>query len=87
MLPALLDGFARQNPLMIVRRAGQHVAGELYVIRPEFYDDVLADCDQLEGIPAGATAGNRYRRIRVTVETAEGKTAAWAYGHRDTPAI
>lgn len=83
VLPAVLPGFARLHPLMIGRRDGKAVDGELFFIRAETYTDTLAACDRLEGIPPGDTVGKRYRRMQVTVETAEGRHAAWAYVHRD----
>lgn len=84
MLPARLCGYEKLAPLMIAPRAGGVVRGELYFFRSNEYATALRRCDRLEGIPAGRTAGPEYRRIRVTVETAEGAFAAWAYVHPDS---
>ncbi|MBW3539521.1 MAG: Ldh family oxidoreductase [Planctomycetes bacterium] len=79
MLPARLRDFERVRPLMIRPAPGGTVDGELYVLRPEQYDDTLRGCDALEGIPPGETSGPEYRRIPVTVETPDGPREAWAY--------
>jgi gamma-glutamylcyclotransferase (GGCT)/AIG2-like uncharacterized protein YtfP len=85
-LSALLPGFERIEPLMIARSSTGSVPGELYFIRPEIYAETLRNCDDLEGIPAGADCGPEYRRIEVTVDTPEGSYSAWAYVHPDTAA-
>jgi gamma-glutamylcyclotransferase (GGCT)/AIG2-like uncharacterized protein YtfP len=84
VLPALLRGFRRSEPLMIVRDAAGQVDGELYFLRSDLYDAALRGCDDLEGIPPGQTAGPEYQRLEVRVETAEGTLSAWAYVHPDT---
>ena len=84
MLPAVLKDFRRLHPLMIVPSPGDEVDGELYFLRRDVHTETLADCDELEGIPRGATAGNRYCRRQVTVETAEGPRSAWAYVASET---
>lgn len=84
MLPARLRGFAKIELLMIAREDGESVDGELYFLRRDVFDEAMAGCDRLEGIPPGLDAGPEYRRMRVTVETAEGERAAWAYVHPDT---
>jgi gamma-glutamylcyclotransferase (GGCT)/AIG2-like uncharacterized protein YtfP len=83
-LPAVLGGFRRSEPLMIVRATGEQVQGELYFICSELYAETLQACDALEGISPGETAGPEYRRIEVAVETPEGSLRAWAYVHPDT---
>lgn len=84
MVPARLPGFERVAPLMIARRPGSVVEGELYFLRPETYLEVMRQCDALEGIASGETAGEDYRRVRVDVETDEGIVKAWAYVHPET---
>ena len=84
MVPAQLPGFGKRNPLMIVRRTGDAVTGELYFIRPAGWDRTIARCDDLEGIAPGQTAGDHYRRLRVTVRTSDGDCDAWAYVSADT---
>ena len=85
MLAARLRDFARADPLMIVKRVGGMVDGELYFLRADVYDQTLRRCDRLEDIPPGKMAGAYYRRIQVVVETSEGDFAAWAYVHPHTP--
>lgn len=85
MLPARLIDFGRSHPLMIVQRAGDVVEGELYFLKPAAHARTLAECDRLEGIPAGGVCGPCYRRARVKVETSEGNFDAWAYVEADTP--
>lgn len=84
MLPAGLRGFAKIELLMIAREDGESVDGELYFLRRDLFEETMAACDRLEGIPRGRDAGPEYRRLRVTVETAEGERVAWAYVHPDT---
>lgn len=84
MLPAVLSDFRRLHPLMIVHSPGDEVDGELYFLRRDCYDETLAECDLLEGIPPGSMVGQRYRRLQVTVQTAEGPRSAWAYVAADT---
>lgn len=84
VLPARLPGFERVAPLMIARKAGAAVDGELFFLRPETYGDVMRRCDWLEGIEPGESAGPEYRRLMVTVETDEGTISAWAYVHPET---
>ena len=85
VLPATLDGYRRVHRLMIRRDPQSRVDGELYFLKPEGYDATLRGCDDLEEIPPGQLVGDDYRRLRVTVATPEGKFAAWAYVHPDTP--
>ncbi len=77
--PAVLNDYARVEPLMIDRREGSEVNGELYEIPPEFYQATLAGCDALEGIPVGQTRGSWYERKVVQVEVAGEEIEAWAY--------
>ena len=84
MLPAHLPGFSKIELLMIAREDGESVDGELYFLRRDSFDETMAACDRLEGIPPGRDFGPEYRRLRVTVETAEGERVAWAYVHPDT---
>ena len=84
MLPARLAGFGRQSPLMIARRDGDVVDGEVYFIRPDAWDRTIRGCDDLEGIAPGADVGSDYRRIRVSVDTPEGPVVAWAYVSPET---
>lgn len=88
-LKARLYGFCRQKPLMIVRLAGESVAGEVFFLRPAVYQETLKNCDRLEGIPEGKTEGWEYRRMKVQVETDLGTVTAWAYVHPATssPAV
>jgi len=83
-LKARLTGFARQKPLMIVRRSGASVDGELFYLRPKTYQETMRGCERLEGIPVGKTIGWEYRRIEVDVETHLGTVRAWAYVHPAT---
>ena len=86
VLPARLRGFAKIELLMIARENGACVEGELYFLRRDLYAETMCDCDHLEGIRPGNEVGPEYRRLRVTVETAEGNISAWAYVHpRTTP--
>lgn len=84
MIPARLRGFGRLHPLMIVRRDGDSVDGELYFLREDSRDHTMRGCDDLEGIPPGRDEGTDYRRMRVCVESAEGDVVAWAYVHPET---
>lgn len=84
ILPARLIGFERFRPLMIRRKAGHFVRGELFFIRPELYAETLQRCDLLEGIPPGKTTGWEYQRVCVPVATAIGTVQAWAYVHPQT---
>lgn len=79
MLPARLRGFGRLNPLMIVRREGDVVDGEVCFVQAAVWDATMRGCDELESIPPGKSAGSEYRRIKVLVETSEGPLVAWAY--------
>ena len=81
VLEARLDGYAIVWPLMIDRRPGNSVPGELFVLPPATCAATLADCDDLEGIPPGTTVGEAYERRAVVVQTAEGRVIAWAYTH------
>lgn len=80
-MSAILPGYFRVRPLMIVPRSGSQVSGELYFLRNEAYSRTLRDCDELEGIPLGELCGPYYARVRVLVETSEGTFDAWAYVH------
>lgn len=84
MLPARLPGFAKIELLMIGREDGESVDGELYFPCRDHFEETMAACDELEGIPPGRDAGPEYRRLRVIVQTAEGDRVAWAYVHPDT---
>jgi gamma-glutamylcyclotransferase (GGCT)/AIG2-like uncharacterized protein YtfP len=83
-MTALLAGFVRMQPLMIVRRAGETVDGELYFLHADSYQQTLADCDELEEVSSHTLIGSEYRRLRVNVSTEEGDYAAWAYVHAAT---
>lgn len=82
-LPATLRDFRRavapHGFPAIVRCPLARVEGELFFIRPDAYDEALRNCDLLEDLPPGQLIGRYYRRIEVTVETAEGEFVAWAY--------
>jgi gamma-glutamylcyclotransferase (GGCT)/AIG2-like uncharacterized protein YtfP len=77
--PALLPGYARRHPLMIVPQPGGIVDGELFYLPADTYDATLAACDELEEIPPGQLAGPDYQRLPVSVETEAGMETAWAY--------
>lgn len=79
MYRAKLPGYAKVAPLMIAPREGSHVAGEVYLIRPDLYRRVLLECDRLEGIPLGRTRGSEYTRVVETVETPLGEMECWVY--------
>lgn len=68
------DGFFVVSPAV-----GQQAAGELYFIRSELFAETLRECDILEDLAPGQSAGPVYRRSQVVVETAEGHVGAWAY--------
>ncbi|HUG91402.1 MAG TPA: gamma-glutamylcyclotransferase family protein [Planctomycetaceae bacterium] len=87
MRPARLPGFVKRHPLMIQAQPDGVVRGELYHLRPGMYDATMRDCDELEGIAPGQTVGCDYRRLRVMVETPEGRIEAWAYVHPETAAV
>lgn len=85
-LAAVLPGFAWTQtfePLMIGRRAGGQVEGELYFFPAESYRDTLERCDELEELTPGTTLG-LYRRLAVTVETPAGPFQAWVYAEPGT---
>lgn len=88
-LPGTLCGFQRLTGadgfFVAVQTAGQSMAGELYFLRPELYDDTLSRCDALEDIRPGELSGACYRRAEVRIETAEGDFPAWAYIDVSTP--
>jgi gamma-glutamylcyclotransferase (GGCT)/AIG2-like uncharacterized protein YtfP len=70
---------------MVVPEREGRVSGELYYLHPAAYERTLADCDELEEVPAGTLIGQHYRRMAVRVETSDGETTAWAYVHPQTP--
>lgn len=85
MIPAVLPGYARVAPLMIDRRDGVEVAGELYFLTESRYEKTLAGCDELEEIPPGTLIGHEYERRLVRV-IAEGiMIDAWAYVQSSSP--
>jgi gamma-glutamylcyclotransferase (GGCT)/AIG2-like uncharacterized protein YtfP len=84
-LAAELHGFVRVHPLMIVPGAGGKVQGELYFLHAHSYSRTLADCDELEEVPANTLIGPDYRRLRVRVSTEEGEFDAWVYVASETP--
>lgn len=78
-LPAVLPGYTRVAPLMIDRRDGAEVDGELYFLTEVRYEKTLAGCDELEELPPGSLIGHEYERRLVRV-MADGKAFdAWAY--------
>jgi gamma-glutamylcyclotransferase (GGCT)/AIG2-like uncharacterized protein YtfP len=79
VLPAMLKDYQRVHPLMIVPQPGGTVDGELFFLPAANYEATLAGCDELEELPPGQLVGPDYQRKQVTVETAEGQLAAWAY--------
>lgn len=79
MIAANLSGYERLHPLMIARKDGGVVDGELFFLRLDRYDATLTGCDFLEEIPPGTLVGHEYQRKRVQVETSEGTFVAWAY--------
>ncbi len=82
-LPATLRDFKRTTAAhgfpQVVRSPGDHVTGELFIIRLRDFAETLRRCDILEGIPPGKLVGAYYQRARVAVETAAGSVTAWAY--------
>lgn len=78
-LQARLFGYRRAAPLMIEPAPHDCVEGELFFLTPEITPEVMADCDELEGIPVGEIRGPHYERVEVTVETPAGDFQAWAY--------
>lgn len=82
-LPATLRDFRRavapHGFPAIVRCPHARVEGELFFIRADAYDDTLSRCDVLEDLLPGQLQGQYYRRMEVTVETAEGEHVAWVY--------
>jgi gamma-glutamylcyclotransferase (GGCT)/AIG2-like uncharacterized protein YtfP len=82
-LPATLRDFRRavapHGFPAILRCPLARVEGELFFIRPEVFDETLRHCDQLEELLPGQLVGQFYRRMEVTVETAEGEHTAWVY--------
>jgi gamma-glutamylcyclotransferase (GGCT)/AIG2-like uncharacterized protein YtfP len=79
VLAARLPDYAIIAPLMIDRSPGSSVSGELFFLRPGSYAATMADCDELEGITPRLSRYAAYERRRVTVLTAHGSCAAWAY--------
>jgi gamma-glutamylcyclotransferase (GGCT)/AIG2-like uncharacterized protein YtfP len=82
-LPATLRDFKRTTAAhgfpQVVRSPGDHVAGELFFIRPADFAETLRRCDVLEDIPPGQLVGAYYQRAQVVVQTAAGSVTAWAY--------
>ena len=58
---------------------GAEVWGELFFLATEISGETLAQCDQLEEIPAGRLRGDWYARQIVVVETDDSQHRAWAY--------
>lgn len=85
MIPARLPGYARVQTLMIAPQKGSEVQGELCFLRDDVYEEAMADCDGLEGIPPGTDHGTHYARVQVSVITAEGEHTAWAYVRPSSP--
>lgn len=89
-LPATLPGFrvttASHGFAVVVEDHGESVAGELFFLHDDLYDETLRRCDDLEDIPLGEAVGQYYRRVRRAVTTAEGQHAAWVYADPSTPA-
>ena len=79
MTPAVLHGYGKRHPLMIVPRVGSSVPGELYEIRPDAWNQTIRGWDDLEGIGPGSERGTEYHRKKVTVVTPAGEVTAWAY--------
>ena len=64
---------------LAVPAAGQRLDGELFWIRAELFVQTLADCDQLEDLPAGQLRGDYYQRAVVIARPPTGEYRAWAY--------
>jgi gamma-glutamylcyclotransferase (GGCT)/AIG2-like uncharacterized protein YtfP len=84
VLSSQLRDFARTHPLMIEEQTGGIVEGEVYFLREETYAQTLRQCDDLEGIPAGTTVGEYYKRIQLIVNSTAGSHIVWAYVHPAT---
>lgn len=84
ILPAKLVGFERFQPLMIRRKRGETVRGQVMFIRPDVYEETMRRCDLLEEIPPGQTAGWLYKRAVVKITTGAGPVNAWAYVQAQT---
>lgn len=84
VVEASLPGYRRVEPLMIAPHVGSEVDGELFFLPQDLYDAILADCDDLEGIPPGELCGSEYQRKQVQVITPEGCYTAWAYVQPET---
>lgn len=82
-LPATLRDFKRTEAAHgfpgIVPSPGDHVAGELFFIRPEVFHETLQQCDRLEDLPPGQLVGRYYQRAQVVVDTVEGGFTSWVY--------
>jgi gamma-glutamylcyclotransferase (GGCT)/AIG2-like uncharacterized protein YtfP len=63
----------------IVRGPGESVAGEVYFLNPETYEETLRGCDRLEDLEPGQLFGAYYRRMTAQVTTVEGTVTAWVY--------
>lgn len=75
--PATVDGFVlygRGIPFAVPRDGGQ-IIGELMVINPERYEDVLANLDSLEGYREQKPEGSLYQRVvrEVQFQTPDGE--------------
>ena len=83
VLAATLHGYRRAIAAhgypAVVPALNESVAGELYDLARDRYQETLAHCDQLEDIPPGQLIGPYYQRAPVEVETTEGIFKAWAY--------
>lgn len=79
MIPAVLPGYVRVASLMIDRRNGAEVTGELYFLTASRYEKTLAGCDELEEIPPGTLIGHEYERRLVRVFAGDTAYDAWAY--------
>jgi len=82
-LPATLVDFRRSTAAHgfpnVIPSPGDHVAGELFFIGENVFEETLRQCDILEDLPAGQLVGRYYQRAQVVVQTTEGNFTAWAY--------
>lgn len=60
-------------------RPDDRVLGSLIYVRPDVYEAVLHDVDQLEDYVVGRRRGNLYERVVRQVEAASGMVTAYVY--------
>ncbi|MDP9190516.1 MAG: gamma-glutamylcyclotransferase [Acidobacteriota bacterium] len=69
-----------EYPGMVLRPDDRYVKGELYDVRPEYWNEVIQQLDRYEGCEDGDPQPHEYRRELVEAELSNGRSVeAWAY--------